>query len=104
MKSYFYCLILQTEILDEDKRLISAVDYYFIQDDGTRFKASLPFKPYFYILAKKENIQEVTAYLSKKFAGKVASLDVISKEDLDLVIDIALLAIPCCNVIAKGVL
>lgn len=26
------------DILDEDKRLISAVDYYFIEDDGGRFK------------------------------------------------------------------
>lgn len=77
--------MLQTEILDEDKKLISAVDYYFIQDDGTRFKASLPFKPYFYILAKKEHIQEVSAYLSKKFAGHISSLEIISKEDLDLV-------------------
>jgi len=30
--------LLQTDILDEDKRLISAVDYYFIQEDGSRFK------------------------------------------------------------------
>lgn len=29
-----------TEVLDEDKRLISAVDYYFIQDDGSRFKVN----------------------------------------------------------------
>lgn len=32
--------LLQTEVLDEDKRLVSAVDYYFIQDDGSRFKVS----------------------------------------------------------------
>ena len=25
-------------MLDEDKRLVSAVDYYFIQEDGARFK------------------------------------------------------------------
>ena len=29
-----------TEILDEDKRLIAAVDYYFIEEDGERFKVS----------------------------------------------------------------
>lgn len=34
---YLY-LFLQTEILNEEKRLISAVDYYFIQEDGFRFK------------------------------------------------------------------
>lgn len=31
---------LQTEILDDDKRMVSAVDYYFIQEDGSRFKVS----------------------------------------------------------------
>lgn len=76
----------QTEIIDDDKKLVSAVDLYFIQDDGGRFRVSLfviwifrdfivkksevknpnflhisknvlqvplPYKPYFYILAKK---------------------------------------------------
>lgn len=37
-----YNLSLKTEILDEDKRMISAVDYYFIQEDGSRFKVSSP--------------------------------------------------------------
>lgn len=39
-KSHNTCvsLHLQAEILDEDKRMISAVDYYFIQEDGSRFK------------------------------------------------------------------
>ena len=30
----------QTDILDEDKRLVSAVDYYFLEDDGSRFKVT----------------------------------------------------------------
>lgn len=33
-----FLLWLQTELLDQNKRFISAVDYYFIQDDGSRFK------------------------------------------------------------------
>ena len=56
-----------------------------MQDDGSRFKASLPFKPYFYILPKKECIQEVSSFLGKKFAGVIASIEQCSKEDLDLV-------------------
>ncbi|KAJ8415285.1 hypothetical protein AAFF_G00422650 [Aldrovandia affinis] len=73
-----------TEILDDDKRMISAVDYYFIQDDGSRFKVALPFKPYFYIATKKNCEREVISFLSKKFQGKVAKLEVLPKEDLDL--------------------
>nr|XP_027207609.1 DNA polymerase epsilon catalytic subunit A-like [Penaeus vannamei] len=73
-----------TEILDEDKRLMSAVDYYFIQEDGSRFKVSLPYRPYFFVMTKKEVIQDVTTFLTKKFAGLLASVEVVRKEDLDL--------------------
>ena len=74
------------EIFDATQQLISAVDYYFVQEDGSRFKASLAFKPYFYILPKKECIQEVTSYLTKKFAGIIVSVENCAKEDLDLVL------------------
>ncbi|KAJ7309582.1 hypothetical protein JRQ81_007634 [Phrynocephalus forsythii] len=73
-----------TEIVDEDKRLVSAVDYYFIQEDGGRFKVALPYKPYFYIATQKGCDREVSSFLSKKFQGKIAKLETVSKEDLDL--------------------
>ncbi|KAG0692675.1 DNA polymerase epsilon catalytic subunit A [Chionoecetes opilio] len=73
-----------TEILNEEKRLISAVDYYFIQEDGSRFKVSLPYRPYFYIMTKKEATREVATFLSKKFTGVVAKVEPVQKEDLDL--------------------
>nr|XP_033811806.1 DNA polymerase epsilon catalytic subunit A [Geotrypetes seraphini] len=73
-----------TEILDEDKRLISSVDYYFIQEDGSRFKVALPYKPYFYIATRKGCEREVSSFLSKKFQGKIAKLETVPKEDLDL--------------------
>ncbi|XP_066459860.1 DNA polymerase epsilon catalytic subunit A [Eleutherodactylus coqui] len=73
-----------TEILDEDKRLVSAVDYYFIQEDGSRFKVAQPYKPYFYVATKKGCEREVSSFLSKKFQGKIAKLETIPKEDLDL--------------------
>lgn len=72
-------------MIDEDKRLLSVVDYYFIEDDSSRFKITLPFQPYFYLLTRKENVQEVTAYLSKKYAGSIVSIVPVLKEDLDLV-------------------
>lgn len=71
--------------MDEDKRLVAAVDYYFIEMDGSRFKVSLVFQPYFLVLARKECEQEVIQYLSKKFAGTIHKIEVVEKEDLDLV-------------------
>ncbi|KAG1689536.1 DNA polymerase epsilon catalytic subunit A [Nymphon striatum] len=76
--------IHDAEILNEDNRLISAIDYYFIQDDGKRFKVSLPFKPYFYVAVKKDTHQEVASFLTRKFGGLISSVDIIIKEDLDL--------------------
>nr|XP_023689121.1 DNA polymerase epsilon catalytic subunit A [Paramormyrops kingsleyae]XP_023689122.1 DNA polymerase epsilon catalytic subunit A [Paramormyrops kingsleyae]XP_023689123.1 DNA polymerase epsilon catalytic subunit A [Paramormyrops kingsleyae] len=73
-----------TEILDDDKRLVSAVDYYFIQEDGSRFKVALPFRPYFYIATKQNCEREVISFLSKKFQGKAVKLEILPKEDLDL--------------------
>lgn len=78
--------IFQSEILDEDKRLCAAVDFYFMEEDGTRFKVSYPFMPYFYVLTKRELIQEVTQYLSKKYGGTIGKIETVSKEDLDLVL------------------
>ena len=80
-----FLICIQAEIFDATQQLISAVDYYFIQEDGSRFKASLPFKPYFYILPKKECLQEVASFLSKKYAGVISSVEPCTKEDLDLV-------------------
>lgn len=53
--------------------------------DGTRFKISLAFQPYFFIAARKECEQEVILFLSKKFVGTIAKIETIEKEDLDLV-------------------
>ena len=39
-----------------------------------RFKVSLPFEPYLYLLVAKENIQEVTAFLSKKFGQYIVKI------------------------------
>ncbi|KAL8598378.1 hypothetical protein ACOMHN_032655 [Nucella lapillus] len=73
-----------TDILDDDKRLVSAVDYYFLEEDGGRFKVTLPFKPYFYIATKKDSQREVASFLTRKFSGKMASVETVEKEDLDL--------------------
>ncbi|KAK7499885.1 hypothetical protein BaRGS_00008976, partial [Batillaria attramentaria] len=45
---------------------------------------TLPFKPYFYVATKKENQREVASFLARKFSGKVAAVESVEKEDLDL--------------------
>ncbi|KAK3107356.1 hypothetical protein FSP39_012618, partial [Pinctada imbricata] len=72
------------DILDENKQLVSAVDYYFLEEDGGRFKATLPFKPYFFVATREGCEREVASFLTKKFTGKLSSVETIRKEDLDL--------------------
>ena len=76
----------QADLLDDSNRLVSAVDFYFIEEDGSRFKATLPYQPYFYIATKKDAEREVSAFLSKKLSGRLASIDMVEKEDLDKVL------------------
>ncbi|XP_057662319.1 DNA polymerase epsilon catalytic subunit 1 [Diorhabda carinulata] len=83
-KTGFLLNMHSTEILDEDKRLCAAVDYYFMEEDGTRFKVAYPFMPYFYVLTHKELLQEVIEFLSKKYSGTIAKVEIVAKEDLDL--------------------
>ncbi|XP_050295840.1 DNA polymerase epsilon catalytic subunit 1 [Anthonomus grandis grandis] len=83
-KTAFLLNMHSSEILDEDKRLCAAVDFYFMEQDGSRFKVSYPFMPYFYVLTKRELILEVTQFLSKKYSGIFGSIETVSKDDLDL--------------------
>lgn len=58
-----------------------------MQDDGTRFKVSYPFNPYFYVLTRRELLLEVTQFLTKKFSGIINKIEVVAKDDLDMVIN-----------------
>ena len=50
------CVSVQADVLDENKRLVSAVDFYFIEEDGQRFKATMIFQPYFYVAVRKVSL------------------------------------------------
>ncbi|KOC70592.1 DNA polymerase epsilon catalytic subunit A [Habropoda laboriosa] len=73
-----------TEIIEDDKRLQSGVDYYFLEEDCTRFKISYPYCPYFYVLCKKDTYEEVSTGLNKKYADIIHKVETFYKEDLDL--------------------
>jgi DNA polymerase epsilon subunit 1 len=56
---------------------------YFIDRNGTNFKACLFYKPYFYLDCSDNNrILEICNFLMRKFEGSYAVVE--SKEDLDL--------------------
>ncbi|XP_066584539.1 DNA polymerase epsilon catalytic subunit 1 isoform X2 [Prorops nasuta] len=73
-----------TEIMEDDKLLMSGIDYYFLEEDGNRFKISLPYRPYFYILCRKGTVEEVSTFLLKKYNLLQIKLEAMNKEDLDL--------------------
>ncbi|XP_012159069.1 DNA polymerase epsilon catalytic subunit A [Ceratitis capitata] len=73
-----------TEILDEDRRLVAALDLFFIQMDGSRFKCTVAYKPYLLIRPEEKQSHEVARFLSRKYSGQLASVEHINKEDLDL--------------------
>ena len=72
-----------TDTLDSNKRLVSAMIYYFMEEDGFLFKSILIFRPYFYIATKLNCEIYVTTYLQKKY-NQICQLEIIEKEDLDL--------------------
>ena len=77
--------IHSAEMLNENKRLVACIDLYFVEDDGGRFKVSVPFNPYFYIRVKENNmIQETSVYLQKRYGEYIYKMENVRKEDLDL--------------------
>lgn len=52
--------------------------------DGSRFKVSVVFQPYFLVLPAKGQSIELSRFLSRKYASQLAKIDIVEKEDLDL--------------------
>lgn len=71
--------------MKDDKHQLSGVEYYFIEEDATRFKVFLPYSPYFYILCRRNTFEEVSTFLSKKYMSILTKIETVYKEDLDLV-------------------
>lgn len=73
-------------ILDptEGKFEVSAVELYFLEQDGKAFKTRVIYQPYLYVRPEENRSQEVIAYCLRKFDGLVAKAERVLKEDLDL--------------------
>lgn len=69
----------------EGKFEVSAVELYFLQQDGRAFKTRVIYAPYFYVRPESNHrAQEVIAYCLRKFEGLVAKAERVLLEDLDM--------------------
>lgn len=73
-----------TDLLDEEKRLVSALDLFFIEMDGTRYKYTVTYMPYFLVCIREQHSNELMQFLKSKFGADIACFEVLYKEDLDL--------------------
>ncbi|RAH66926.1 DNA polymerase epsilon catalytic subunit POL2 [Aspergillus aculeatinus CBS 121060] len=62
----------------------AGVDYYFLEDGGTSFKATVEYDPYFLIAVKKGHEAEVEEWCRRMFEGLVKKVTRVEKEDLSL--------------------
>lgn len=63
----------------------AGVDFYFLQDDGNTFKATVEYDPYFLIATKRGKEQEVEEWCRRSFEGLVKGVKRVEKEDLQMV-------------------
>lgn len=62
----------------------AGVDFYFLEDDGGTFKATVQYDPYFLIAVKRGREAEVEEWCRRKFEGLVKGIRRVEKEDLQM--------------------
>ena len=62
----------------------AGVDYFFLEEDGGSFKATVEYDPYFLIAVRWGKEAEVEEWCRRKFEGMVKGVKRIEKEDLQM--------------------
>lgn len=84
-KTGWLCNMHSTSIEDEkNPNGRAGVDYYFLEDDGSTFKATLEYDPYFLIAVRKGYEVEVEEWCCKYFEGLLKGVKRVEKEDLQM--------------------
>ncbi|SJM88070.1 probable DNA polymerase epsilon catalytic subunit A [Zygosaccharomyces bailii] len=64
---------------------ISAVDYYFLDEEGGSFKSTVTYNPYFFVkCADDTRVNEVEEFLKKYLESCIKEVNVVQKKDLKL--------------------
>ncbi|KAI9844901.1 MAG: DNA polymerase epsilon catalytic subunit [Sclerophora amabilis] len=62
----------------------AGVDFYFLEDNGNTFKATLEYEPYFVIASRRGREAEVEEWCRRKFEGLIRGVKRADKEDLKM--------------------
>ena len=62
----------------------AGVDYYFLEEDGGSFKATIEYDPYFLVAVKRGKEAEVEEWCRRMFEGMVKGVKRGDKEDLQM--------------------
>ena len=62
----------------------AGVDFYFLEDDGGSFKATVEYDPYFLIAVRRGKEAEVEEWVRRKFEGAIKTVTRVDKEDLSM--------------------
>ncbi|KAI8052820.1 hypothetical protein BDF22DRAFT_633316 [Syncephalis plumigaleata] len=62
----------------------AGVDYYFLEEDGNTFKATIVYSPYFLIACKPGTESEVEDFLKKQYEDTIEHVEQVHKEDLKM--------------------
>ena len=84
-KTGWLCNMHSTTI--EDEKITggrAGVDYYFLEDDGGTFKATVEYDPYFLIAVRKGREADVEEWCRRKFETLVKGVKRLEKEDLQM--------------------
>ena len=84
-KTGWLCNMHSTTI--EDEKIPggrAGVDYYFLEEDGGMFKATVEYDPYFLLAVRRGKEAEVEEWCRRKFEGLVKGVKQIQKEDLQM--------------------
>ncbi|KAJ2357938.1 DNA polymerase epsilon catalytic subunit [Coemansia sp. RSA 2618] len=73
-----------TSVMDEERQVErSAVDYYFLEQDGGSFKCTVAYRPYFYLVCVPGTEGDVEEWLVRKHE-RIESVETVEREDLHM--------------------
>ncbi|KAH9254345.1 hypothetical protein BASA81_007627 [Batrachochytrium salamandrivorans] len=77
--------IQPTTIVDDECPTGKAgLDMYFIEEDGTTFKATLIYQPFFFVICKSGSEADVEDYIKRRFQRNLLSISRVVMDDLSL--------------------